>query len=163
MHEWITYNFVSLITHSVYGIRIRSVGIKKSVISFGFVFTFLVICAALPMNAFAVGGISNSKVVVPSTDTVPKKHVEIEPFFGLRFVDDKDDTRRFGGGVRLTLGVLENLEAGLNLNYLNYMDSRLIQNDINFGDIELGVKFRFLNQGDNIPFSLIILLINICA
>jgi len=49
----------------------------------------LVICmlTVLPVyystNAFAVGGISNSKIIVPGTDTVPKKRVEIEPFANL--------------------------------------------------------------------------------
>ena len=105
-------------------------------------------------EAYAVGGISNSKVVVPSTETVPKKQIEIEPFFSFEFVDDRDNTFRFGGGARFTLGLLDNLEAGVNVNYLDHENSDLIQSDNNFGDIEAGVKFRFLDQGNNIPFSL---------
>ena len=74
----------------------------------------------------AVGGISNSKVVVPSAETVPKKHVEFEPFFSFEFVDDRDNTFRLGGGARITLGILDNLEAGVNINYLNHENSDII-------------------------------------
>jgi len=105
-------------------------------------------------EVFGVGGISNSKVVVPSTETVLKKHVEFEPFFSFEFVDDRDNTFRLGGGARLTLGLLENLEAGVNVNYLNHENSDLIDTVNDFGDIEAGVKFRFLDQGQKYPFSL---------
>ena len=105
-------------------------------------------------TAHAVGGISSSKVVVPSAETVPKGMFETEPFFGLEFVDDRDNTTRFGGGVRFTLGALHNLEIGANINYLDVEDSDLIQRNSDFGDIETGVKFRFLDEGENFPFSL---------
>lgn len=105
-------------------------------------------------TAFAVGGISNSKVIVPSAETVPKGKFEIEPFFGLEFVDDRDNTTRFGGGVRFTLGALHNLEIGANINYLDTEDSDLIQRNSDFGDIETGLKLRFLDEGENFPFSL---------
>jgi hypothetical protein len=101
-----------------------------------------------------VGGISNSKVIVPSADTVPAKHVEVEPFFSLEFEDDGNDTVRFGGGLRVTPGLLENLEAGVSINYLNVEDSELIRTESDFGDIEAGVKFRFLDEGKGVPFSL---------
>jgi hypothetical protein len=119
---------------------------------------FLVIALMLFVTAAdmarAVGGISNSKVVVPSAETVPKGNFEIEPFFGLEFVDDRDNTTRFGGGVRFTLGALHSLEIGANLNYLDVEDSHLIQRNSDFGDIEMGLKFRFLDEGQNFPFSL---------
>jgi len=105
-------------------------------------------------EALAVGGISNSKVVVPSAETVPKGRFEIEPFFGLEFVDDRGNTKSFGGGVRLTLGALHSLEIGANVNYLDVEDSGLIQRNSDFGDIETGLKFRFLDEGRNAPFSL---------
>ncbi len=104
--------------------------------------------------ARAVGGISNSKVIVPSAETVPRGKFEIEPFFGVEFVDDSDNTTRFGGGVRFTLGALHNLEIGANINYLDVEDSDLIQRNSDFGDIETGLKFRFLDEGENFPFSL---------
>lgn len=104
--------------------------------------------------ALAVGGISNSKVIVPSAETVPKGKIEIEPFFGLEFVDDNDNTTRFGGGVRFTLGALHNLEIGANINYLDFEDSDLIERNSDFGDIETGLKLRFLDEGENFPFSL---------
>jgi len=106
------------------------------------------------MKVYAVGGISNSKVIVPSTETVPKKHVEFEPFFSFEFVDDRDNTFRLGGGARITFGVLENLEIGANVNYLNHENSDLIDTVNDFGDIEAGLKFRFLDQGGKYPFSL---------
>ena len=37
-------------------------------------------------KAFSVGGISNSKVIVPSAETVPTKHVEFEPFSRLNLL-----------------------------------------------------------------------------
>jgi len=105
-------------------------------------------------EVYAVGGISNSKVVVPSAETVPRKHVEFEPFFSFEFVDDRDNTFRLGGGARLTFGLLENLEAGVNVNYLNHENSDLLDTVNDFGDIEAGAKFRFLDQGQKYPFSL---------
>lgn len=109
---------------------------------------------SLVSEAHAVGGISNSKVVVPSTDTVPQKHVEVEPFFSLEFEDDGNDTVRFGGGLRVTPGLLENMEAGVNINYLNVEDSQLIRAESDFGDIEAGLKFRFLDEEKGYPVSL---------
>lgn len=114
----------------------------------------LVLLLSGTIKVFGVGGISNSKVIVPSTDTVPKKHVEFEPFFSFEFVDDRDNTFRLGGGARLTLGVLNNLELGVNINYLNHENSDLIDTVNDFGDIEAGLKFRFLDQGEKYPFSL---------
>jgi len=105
-------------------------------------------------KAFSVGGISNSKVIVPSAETVPKKHVELEPFFSFEFVEDRDDTFRLGAGARVTFGLLHNLEAGLNINYLNHENSNLTDTVNDFGDIEAGVKYRFIDQGEQLPFSL---------
>ncbi len=105
-------------------------------------------------KSWAVGGISNSKVVVPSTDTVAKGRFEIEPFFGLVFVDDGDDTVQFEGGSRFTLGVLDNLEGGVNIGYLSVEDSDLISRRSDFGDIEAGLKYKFLNEEKSSPFSL---------
>ena len=105
-------------------------------------------------KSWAVGGISNSKVVVPSTDTVAKGRFEIEPFFGLVFVDDGDDTVRFEAGGRFTLGALDNLEVGANVGYLSVEDSDLMRRKSDFGDIEAGLKYRFLDEEENSPFSL---------
>jgi hypothetical protein len=109
---------------------------------------------SLVTEASAVGGLSNSKINVLSADTVPQKHVEVEPFFSLEFEDDGNDTVRFGGGLRLTPGLLENLEAGVNINYLNVEDSELIRTESDFGDIEAGVKFMFLDEEKGYPVSL---------
>jgi hypothetical protein len=125
-----------------------------SVINISFPIFVLVFLISGAKEVFGVGGISNSKVVVPSAETVPKKHVEFEPFFSFEFVDDMDNTFRLGGGARLTFGVLENLEIGANVNYLNHENSDLIDRVNDFGDIEAGIKFRFLDQGEKYPFSL---------
>lgn len=109
---------------------------------------------ALASESMAVGGLSGSKLVVPETSTVSKGHIEVEPFFSLEFVDDDNDTVRYGGGLRLTPGLLENLEAGVNINYLDVEDSGLISAETDFGDIESGFKLRFIDQEDGLPFSL---------
>jgi hypothetical protein len=109
---------------------------------------------ALASESMAVGGLSGSKLVVPETSTVSKGRIEVEPFFSLEFVDDDNDTVRYGGGLRLTPGLLENLEAGVNINYLDVEDSGLISAETNFGDIESGFKLRFIDQEVGLPFSL---------
>ncbi len=102
----------------------------------------------------SVGGISNSKIIVPNADTVPKKHFELEPFFALVFADDNDNTVGFDAGVRFTLGVLDNLEVGSNFGYLSIEDSDVIDTESNFGNIEAGLKYMFIDEGEKFPFSL---------
>lgn len=104
--------------------------------------------------SFATGGISGTKLIVPSANPLEKWSVEAEPFFSLEFVDDGEDTVKAGGGFRLTAGLLDDLEAGVNINYLNIEDSVLIRAESNFGDIEAGIKLRFLDQEKGHPFSL---------
>jgi hypothetical protein len=105
-------------------------------------------------EVFAVGGISNTKVIVPSTETVPERHLEIEPFFGLVFVDDEDNSVGFDAGGRFTLGVVDNLEIGANAGYLSVEDSDVIDPEANLGNVDAGMKFRFIDEGDKFPFSL---------
>ncbi len=105
-------------------------------------------------EAEAVGGISNSKVNVLSADTVARNHIELEPYFSAEFLDDRDDTFHFGGGLRITPGFLDYLEAGVNINYLNVEDSDLIETRHDFGDVEAGMKLRLVNEADGNPFSL---------
>ena len=111
----------------------------------------LIFC--IPDYSFGVGGISNSKVIVPSTDTVPKNRIEIEPFFSIAATDDPIDSRNYGFGIRFTYGFLDNLEAGFNLNYLQIEDSDIQDSNSDFGNIEAGVKYRLLDQNKNFPFS----------
>ncbi len=108
----------------------------------------------IPEISYGVGGISNSKVIVPSTDTVPKNRFEIEPFFSITSTDDSIDTKNYGFGARFTYGLLDNLEAGFNLNYLEIEDSDIQDTSSDFGNIEAGVKYRLIDQSDNFPFSL---------
>ncbi|MDA2918547.1 transporter [Desulfobacterota bacterium AH_259_B03_O07] len=115
---------------------------------------FFVFLLLPSQKATAVGGISNSKVIVPSAETVPFKRFEIEPFFGLVFIDDSDTTIGFEGGTRFTLGVLNDLEIGTNLGYLSVEDSDVIRTESNFGNIAFGMKYRFIDQGQQFPFSL---------
>lgn len=116
--------------------------------------SILVHLLSFAYDSHAVGGISGTKLIVPGADTVPRGRVEAEPFFSLEFIDDKNDTVRYGGGFRLTPGILDNLEAGVNINYLDVEDSGLISAESNFGDIETGFKLRFIDQGAGLPFSL---------
>ncbi len=104
--------------------------------------------------SFAVGGISGTKLIVPSANPLGKRSVEAEPFFSLEFVDDRDHTVRAGGGFRLTAGLFEDFEAGFNINYLDHEDSGLIRSETNFGDIDSGLKLRFLEQDEGHPLSL---------
>ncbi len=105
-------------------------------------------------GSLAVGGISGTKLVVPGAAPLERGVVEAEPFFSLEFIDDGNDTVRFGGGFRLTAGLFEDFEAGVNINYLDVEDSGLIRSETNFGDIEAGLKLRFLDQENGNPFSL---------
>jgi hypothetical protein len=115
---------------------------------------FLVLVLFSFHEVFAVGGISNTKVIVPSTETVPERHLEIEPFFGLVFVDDEDNSVGFDAGGRFTLGVVDNLEIGANAGYLSVEDSDVIDPEANLGNVDAGMKFRFIDEGDKFPFSL---------
>jgi len=97
----------------------------------------------------AVGGISNTKIIVPSTETVPKNRIEIEPFFNYLFVDDNDDSRNFDLGTRVTYGLADTIEIGASIFFLTIEDSDVINTDSNFGNIETGIKWRFLDEEDN--------------
>jgi len=102
----------------------------------------------------AVGGVSNSKINVLSADTVAKGHIELEPYFSAEFIDDRHSSRRYGGGLRVTPGVLDFLEVGVSVNYLNVEDANLIQAKNDFGDIHAGMKLRFIDEAEGNPFSL---------
>lgn len=105
-------------------------------------------------DAGALGGVSNSKVTVLSADTVPKGHIELEPYFSAEFADDRDNTRRYGGGLRITPGITDFLEAGVSMNFFNVEDSDLIRAENDFGHIDSGLKLRFIDEGAGNPFSL---------
>jgi len=115
---------------------------------------FFVFLLLPSQKATAVGGISNSKVIVPSAQTVPKKQVEIEPAFELIFKDDEDNTEEVGAGVRFTLGVLDNLEVGLNVGGLSGETRDLLRAQAILGNTEAGLKYRFIDEGEKFPFSL---------
>lgn len=119
----------------------------------GFLIPFVVALLFMEhKKAMAVDGISNSKVIVPSVDTVPPRHLEVEPSFGL--IGGKDSALRFSASNRVTFGVLKNLEVGVNIGYLDFEDSDQMDGKTGFGDIGTGVKFRFLENYGNVPFSL---------
>ncbi|MGH7885184.1 MAG: DUF481 domain-containing protein [Thermodesulfobacteriota bacterium] len=94
-------------------------------------------------NAFAVGGISNSKIIVPSAETVPSSNFEIEPFFSFLSVDNSVDSKNYEAGLRFTKGILDNLEAGVNIIFFTVDDNDIEEADYNFGDLLFGVKYRF--------------------
>jgi len=99
-------------------------------------------------EAFAVGGISNSKVIVPSTDTVPKSRIEIEPFANFLFADDENNTKTYDLGMRVTYGLLDNVEVGASFFFVTFDDDDIINTDSNFGNIEPGLKWRIFDQED---------------
>jgi hypothetical protein len=111
-------------------------------------------CVLDSEKSLAVGGISNSKVIVPGTESVEKGRFEIEPFFALVFLEDSDDTVQFEAGARFTLGVLDTMEVGANINYLTIEDSDIVETNSDFGDTEAGLKYRFVDQDEKFPFSL---------
>jgi hypothetical protein len=134
------------------GYRMKSVVLYF--VSYSFSVVSVLFCMLDSEKSWAVGGISNSKVIVPSTESVEKGRFELEPFFALVFVDDSDDTVQFEAGARFTLGLLDTLEIGANVNYLTIVDSNLVNTDSDFGDTEAGLKYRFIDQGEQFPFSL---------
>ncbi|HML94669.1 MAG TPA: hypothetical protein PKC29_04475 [Thermodesulfobacteriota bacterium] len=105
-------------------------------------------------EAEALGGVSNSKVTVLSADTVPRGVVELEPYFSAEFADDRDNTRKYGGGLRITPGITDFLEAGVSINFFNVEDSDLIRAENDFGHIDSGLKLRLIDEGAGSPFSL---------
>lgn len=117
----------------------------KNILAATFVLLLLV---GTPTQSFAVGGISNSKVIVPSTDTVPKKRIEIEPFASFLFADDENNTKTYDLGLRLTYGLLDTVEVGASFFFVTFEDDDLINTDSSFGNIEPGIKWRFLEQED---------------
>ena len=62
----------------------------------------LILLFCIPDFSYGVGGISNSKVIVPSTDTVPKNRLEVEPFFSFTKIDDAINSKDYGFGNRFT-------------------------------------------------------------
>jgi hypothetical protein len=89
-------------------------GKMKSVILSFVSYLLSVILASVYMldsqKCWAVGGISNSKVVVPSTESVEKGRFEIEPFFGLAVLDDEVENSNL---VKNELSLIEDDEEWL--------------------------------------------------
>ena len=118
--------------------------------------TIIVTSLCLPSPAFATGGISGSKLATPCADTVPKQKMEFEPYFSLSY-----NQRQFGnqwsasslghqhqgleGGFRFTLGIIDNLEAGLLLPVV--MERQWTEESSlsarGLGDIPIGLKWKF--------------------
>ncbi len=116
---------------------------------------FLTASICFTAEVFAVGGISNTKVIVPSTDTVPKKRIEIEPFANFLFADDENNKKTYDLGARITYGLLSNIEFGATFLFVTFQDDGLININTNFGNFEpgFGIKWRFLEQQGNDLFS----------
>lgn len=152
-------NGIKIISYGYWRVLCLAEGFTKEIgfinFSKSFPTTVLLILVLSPYDgALAVGGISNSKIIVPSAETVPQRHIEVEPFFGLVFTDDEDNSVGFDAGGRFTFGLLDNLEAGANIGYLSIADSDVIDTAGDFGNVEAGMKFRFIDEGDKFPFSL---------
>ncbi len=78
----------------------------------------------------------------------------MKPFFALVFVDDNDNKFGFGAGGRFTIGALDGLEVGVNLGFLSIDTIDVIGPETIFGNIEAGLKYRFIDEGGKFPFSL---------
>lgn len=115
-------------------------------ISIKFLLSFFLFLT-LTQDLYAVGGISNTKVIVPSTETVPSANFELEPFFGAVFTDDPTDSKNYEAGLRFTKGLKDNFEAGFNIIFLDIQDSDTTKTQYEFGDISPGVKYRFFDSG----------------
>ena len=114
-------------------------------------FIFLICTGILPsvfaVNAFAqISGISNSKIVVPASETVPAGTFEFEPSFevfrsnqawnkdGSLFNRDSTTTES-ALGFRFTAGFSHNIEAGL-----------IVPQDVS--SLNFGLKWQFRSGGD---------------
>jgi hypothetical protein len=108
-------------------------------------------------KASATGGISGSKLATPSADTIPALKMEFEPYFSLRYdLRDLDSGWRrndlnlkhkaFEAGYRFTVGLINNLEAGLVLPVVFEKEWNEEQrlSGTGLGDIPLGLKWNFL-------------------
>lgn len=115
---------------------------------------FLLITFLLTASAHAVGGISNTKILVPSTETVPMGSFEIEPFLAAQFIDDNSDSRFLENGARFTAGTRKNLEIGVSVSYLVVNDDKKTDAEYNPGDISPGLKYRFYEYYGKYSFSL---------
>ncbi|MEM4658084.1 MAG: hypothetical protein QXX77_06655, partial [Candidatus Methanosuratincola sp.] len=114
--------------------------------------TAFLVAVAYPLishKGHAIGGISGSKVLVPSADTVGRKRFEAEPFFVFEFTGDEKETKRYDAGVRLTYGFMENLEAGLSYFFFGAEHGEAFHvSSKGFGDTELGVKYKLNREED---------------
>ena len=114
-------------------------------------FIFL-ICTGIWLSVFAVNafaqisGISNSKIVVPASETVPAGAFEFEPAFEVFRSNQKWDqdgnlfnlnsrTTESALGFRLTAGFSHNIEAGL-----------IVPQDAS--SLNFGLKWQFRSGGD---------------
>ena len=114
-------------------------------------FIFLICTGILPsvfaVNAFAqISGISNSKIVIPESGTVPAGTFEFEPAFEVFRSNQKWDqdgnlfnlnsrTTESALGFRLTAGFKHNIEAGL-----------VVPQDAS--SLNFGLKWQFRSGGD---------------
>lgn len=79
-------------------------------------------CLVSSQTVWAAGGISNSKVIVPNTETVEKGHFEIEPFFGLSVAESVGDMIEPDVESGFTLGLLDDIEVGTNISDSGFED-----------------------------------------
>ena len=106
-----------------------------------------ILLSVFAVNAFAqINGISNSKVVVPESGTVPAGSFEFEPAFEVFRSNQKWDqdgnlfdlgnrTTESALGFRLTAGFKHNIEAGL-----------IVPQDAS--SLNFGLKWQFRSGGD---------------
>lgn len=113
------------------------------------------ICGASVVQA--TGGISGSKLATPSADTVPVFRMEFEPYFSVAYNQGQFDRgwrgspldhqhQGFETGFRFTVGLVDNLEAGLIVPVViekEWNDEYSLSGS-GLGDVPVGAKWKFL-------------------
>lgn len=123
--------------------------------------TILLAAALISSEARATGGISGSKLAAPCADTVPARHMELEPYFAMAW-----ETGVFGAawrsaaatgrsqaletGYRFTLGLTDRMELGL-ITPIHFDKAwgggGAKHTGTGLGDLALGTKWRFFDDG----------------
>lgn len=93
------------------------------------------------INSYAARPLSTE-----DTGTVDAGHLEIELGYEFSKMDSKEHTLSFVS----TFGILQNLDASIEAPYL-FIKNKNEDDENGFGDLEMGVKLRLLEEKGNIP------------
>lgn len=132
--------------------------------------TALTIVMISPQTLKAVGGISNSKLIVPSAETVPPHQFEFEPAIGVQMWDrvfgDQGDTHGISGDAvgsglsfRMTPGITRRSEAGFTIGveqetFRSEFGPAGDMEAVNLSDLVFGGKYRFMELENGLMLAL---------